>query len=595
MLIVCSLVLVAIVLTMGVALVAPGMELKLVNFCVNEELRQLQPGDYDMLYKSHLNTIVALIRSDVQVKSKDEEDRSLKPFPASYTQALHTIDDILAHLDSQNHKLLSSCKLIRKKEGLPRDLPGLEHSRFMTRDIIEIKRRTERVLSEILLLMMSHRICMEMNHDADLLHFVKPVLELVSAQDRHMALITLCKGLLAPNYPSSTATDVSSLIRNPRPSLLSSYRECMQLTGRSQLSINARLLFPLFATCLRCHTYVNQGGVSETVRALYLPEDLRVSQFLARCMELDESASSLSPAVLPGAIGDMLLSLHRWINDLIALHFINTNINSQQLPDEIQRNTVAMEIFSTLPALSEGRKRDRDAYFACMAELGRFVDIIVSLIDTPHHLAGLLRDVRVVMATTSTMRSLSDSSRLKNKLQWRLGVLQREKISALKISPRGTKNEVPESALWPTTSFRPKGSRYVARKVVKVTDPLISSNSNSERGIVSPSSEGSPASPMKEVDAHFLELLSDTLKVDLSQVYKSEVLVEIEHVLTSWRRPQLLLGTHIHLSDECEVIRVSFFRLLPHTRLFTGGAEHLSPVSPRTFRCEQRDGGGGAL
>ena len=88
---------------------------------------------------------------------------------------------------------------------------------------------------------------------------------------------------------SCVTLDVSGLLRKPYPSLLSSYRQCMESLGLSQLNVNARLLFPIAVSCLRCKAYTDRGGVKDTsTTASSVAEDLRFIRFVRRCSELSE-------------------------------------------------------------------------------------------------------------------------------------------------------------------------------------------------------------------------------------------------------------------------------------------------------------------
>jgi hypothetical protein len=208
-------------------------------------------------------------------------------------------------------------KLIRKKDKLPRVTEELKQLVLPARDVVELKRRTERVLSLVLLALLSHRLCLEQHLDEDFSYFSRPLLESAAVQDVHWAFLVLSKGVLAPNYePAASSMDVQTLVRRPYPTLLSSYRQGMAAAGQSQFSRSFRMLFPLASTCLRCRSIL--AGTSTTLTAAVgthlLLEDQQLCEFATWLFKAE------GDAVLGSTADELLTSIHRLVNSV----FYNT-------------------------------------------------------------------------------------------------------------------------------------------------------------------------------------------------------------------------------------------------------------------------------
>lgn len=219
---------------------------------------------------------------------------------------------------------------------------------------------------------------------------------------------------------------------------------------------------------------------------------------------------------------------------MISLHLIDSNkhLVSPTLPEEIRKNSLAMEILCTSSVWSEGYKRDRDDYFSCMAELGGYLDAMLSISEQEDsNIMVLTKSIRVIIATTIAVRALPDSHRLKTKLQWRLRAL--EHFSSASEGPSFSRNRAHisqdlETKLWPEVK------KVSASKVnqIKSQYPKVALDAS----IVTPNS-----TTISEINLHFFEILADMLKTDVSNLIQSEVKEEIDYIFSSWRRPHLLL------------------------------------------------------
>ena len=275
---------------------------RLINTCL-DDLHPISSKDtQSYLYKSHMNAVFNLIRSDVQNKT---EFRGVSPYPSDYLDTLREIYSTTSRLESLSHPILPLVKIIIKKEGLPKDIGHLREVQVPSRDIVEIKRKVERAFSMILLSLVSYRLSLASTIDRDFIFFAKPLLELVPVQDRHFAFLLFCKGLFAPNFALNHSNkDVQAFLRSPYPSLLNSYRLSMESIPISQISVYARLLFPFAVTSLRCHSYLKRSKVFVEEKN-YLPEDLRVMRFFATCKRF-ESENTSNRSLLP-CKGDEIL------------------------------------------------------------------------------------------------------------------------------------------------------------------------------------------------------------------------------------------------------------------------------------------------
>ena len=281
---------------------------RLVNTCLDDLCSVTAKETQSYLYKSHMNAVFNLIRSDVQNKS---ETRSISAHPVDYLDILREIYSISARLESSNHPILPLIKLIIKKDGLPKDVGHLRNALSPTRDIIEIKRKVERSLSMILLALLSYRTCKASSIEDDFIFFAKPLLELVPVQDRHFAFLLFCKGLFAPNYIlGSDGKDVHSFLRSPYPSILRAYKSSMESEGIPQINVYGRLLYPLAAISLRCHSYLRRSEVFVEEERAYLPDDLRVMRFFSTCRRLEKQAK-LDRSIVPFKVDEILYLVFR--------------------------------------------------------------------------------------------------------------------------------------------------------------------------------------------------------------------------------------------------------------------------------------------
>ena len=140
---------------------------KQANRCDFERLSSLLlldgPENPSTASQLHLNTILALVKSDVQDRENDYSG-NLEPLPDLYKKMIgfieSTIDFLRSSDEAEKRSVGSILRLIEKKEGLSTIRRRCrERPQMIARDIVEAKRKIERAFSEIMLFIVSYRSC----------------------------------------------------------------------------------------------------------------------------------------------------------------------------------------------------------------------------------------------------------------------------------------------------------------------------------------------------------------------------------------------------------------------------------------------------
>jgi hypothetical protein len=199
----------------------------------------------------------------------------------------------------------------------------------------------------------------------------------------------------------------------------------MKALNMTQTSVGGRVLFPYAASALR--TYYEFEKTSKDDRRVQVAEgepfygsDLRLCYFIKILGEIDRNAEMNKTQRERGS--SILYDLKRWLVDLIAGHFITEEASmlaSADLPLEIRRNTVAMELLCSEQALSASKKRDRNSMVVLFVQLGHHMDRIMSIVESAlsqeHPLMStddlIISSIRRYMATVSIVRSLPPTDR----------------------------------------------------------------------------------------------------------------------------------------------------------------------------------------
>lgn len=168
----------------------------------------VNPFDAMQAARIHMDIIFQLVRSDVQYRNEDDGSET-HAFPASYYTALSFITNTLSLLKESEHPLYSSANMIAKKESLTQ-LARLVRTVVMTnrlmssREIVEAKRKIERVLSQLMILSIGYRSCSAMKTAGiNCIHFHLPHV--------HILLLFLSRYvcILAATYPCNVIITAS--------------------------------------------------------------------------------------------------------------------------------------------------------------------------------------------------------------------------------------------------------------------------------------------------------------------------------------------------------------------------------------------------
>ena len=241
----------------------------------------------------HLDLILTLVKSDVQNRDDDDGSES-HVFPQSYIDALAFIVDQTASLKEEGSPLFASANMISKKEGLSqviRSVKSVKKQLMSSREIVEVKRKTERVLSQLMTLTIAYRCCVQSGTANDFIFFTKALLEKTPIHDRHFALLLFGRGLLAPPYSKANSytregaireplIDVNSVIRDPVLGLSLSFKKSMAQLGVSQPSVSARILYPFAAAAMRAFNSESKPASGNKKDADWFSNDVSESQDL---------------------------------------------------------------------------------------------------------------------------------------------------------------------------------------------------------------------------------------------------------------------------------------------------------------------------
>ena len=224
-------------------------------------------------------------------------------------------------------------------------------------------------------------------------------------QDKHFALLVFCRGILVPTYIQYTRTvtdrekeieDCQSFVAAPFLSLKASFERYMSINGIRQPSVSSKLLYPIAVIALRtfrllsdetaCTDPATPHGTPNpsysSYDLVYMEDESKLCSMLAYCMTLDREAQKRNGIANMGDI--LLASICRWMHDLTAFYFVNEGdfqLKLEILPDEVKRNTVAMELASTSSAWVIGKKRAKRGYMTHSAAMGRMLSLLIATFE----------------------------------------------------------------------------------------------------------------------------------------------------------------------------------------------------------------------
>ena len=322
----------------------------LVDFDV---LLQSDDSDAQIASRLHLETIISLVKSDVQNRDDDDGSES-HTFPQSYLTALSFIVDHTVALKEKKSPLFAAANMISKKEGLSqviKSVKSVKKQLMSSREIVEVKRKTERVLSQLMTLSIAYKSSLLCGTDKDFLYFAKALLEKTPIHDRHFALLLFSRGLLSPPYvrPNSNSgvggrealVDVSAVMRQPALPLSQSFKKSMAYLGVAQPSVSARILYPFAAAAMRAFSAETnsrpvgkrdddwfsseseENDSSKDKRAVdgVSAADLKLCRLLLACINEDAQAARMRAMV--GSGDEVLSTLRRFFLNATFLLFIH--------------------------------------------------------------------------------------------------------------------------------------------------------------------------------------------------------------------------------------------------------------------------------
>lgn len=424
-----------------------------------------QPCDVYVASTKHLKSFIKLVKSDEFQKFPSdlrnesntttdfiEDDEVIEPIeksllPSSYIQTLLFLNNILLLTEKSNNlksnEINKILKLIAKEDGFRTMLMAFNDVtnslkdrfyydvnlpdeklwqntnalatdisstlKFPSRDIVEMKRKIERIYSSILLVIISYRISIDRKIDQDFIYFLKTLIDCTPSLDRHFALLLYCRGIFpAPsrynskskaskktdifgdviksNDDTESTIDFQTTVEDPFPRLCQSYKAATREISTYQPSKACRIIFPYMASISRMYDVLLTSVQTASLLSdhppnedkKYTSSDAAIFHFFQVCTDIDRHSKD-SNGVTDQA-DDMLSALHRWICDMTSLHFIrDTDEEFSLLPEIVKKNTIAMELLSTHKTFVEGRQKEIDAYTTFMCQIGKILRIILTL------------------------------------------------------------------------------------------------------------------------------------------------------------------------------------------------------------------------
>jgi hypothetical protein len=192
-----------------------------VEDALDEFHRTLGASPFDAMRAArlHLDVVLQLVRSDVQDRESDDGSE-VHLFPPTYWAAIEYVSTTVAMMKDSGHPLHAAANMVAKKEGLPQVSrtvrTAMNARRLMSaREIVEVKRKVERTLSQLMTLSIGYRSCVAGGEEKDFVYFAKALLEKAPNHDRHFALLLFVRGIFAPPYaarrpPASASASASA-------------------------------------------------------------------------------------------------------------------------------------------------------------------------------------------------------------------------------------------------------------------------------------------------------------------------------------------------------------------------------------------------
>ena len=334
---------------------------------------------------------------------------------------------------------------------------------------------------------------------------------------------------------------------------------------------------------------------------------------------------------------DLLLSLRRWLCDVSALLLINADVTRETaLPDEIRKNTVAMELILTEKTFCEGKKKDREAFVLHLAEVGRGLDVAISSMTAAtreessalmsmklkYGKLNMITCVKVVMSVYSAYQWLPQSNKLKRRIQKRLGLqdisidlfskyVRSASVGESAPGKVATKNRLEQEDEFLFPSSNQSYTHALSSRRVSSPSPIRSVSDNSlwgweekkhgRTGYTRSGREYRAKRPLALVDRNprrlmqefsvFLrevicEFLLDNVAKDTKKLMvneNSKFREEVIYVYSTWRSPHLLLDYYRMHSSSPDILRV-YGKKHTHVYIFIFNMNFPTSSCTRGFR-----------
>lgn len=509
-----------------------------------------------LLNRIHLDTVLSLVRTDVQDREVNDVIISIPP---TYISTIRWMFDTIISIRTAPtplNQMYITAKRVLKKEGFNVIIKSIEIDPdfiMSQRDVVEIKRKTERCLSELMMLIIAFRSHnLDAGESSDVIFFSKMVLEHISFLDKHFNLLLLCRGVLQrPSARLAGETDFRA------DSFRIRFQRAMIALNCDRPSVASRTGFPFFTYYLECY-YQNMQPTCSLFEV-----DLKVCRLLLLCQRFDEEEDLRNG--LMGVGNDVLQSLRRWLNDLMAFGLINLDGEDEPehfsvsgFPEELRRNTVAMELLMARKLLSDdGSSDSQTAFSGQAATVGSYVHLLITLVersvvsqaDEQEESRGpvsVITDMKRLMAVGSYIEALSDSSASKRSLKQHLWV--GEDGSGAMAAKSSNDDD-----LWGPTSRRSGGRATRRIRPTGDDDLWAPSKADLRRRAKSPESVVSDLRSMSLSDklTNSLYLVVSELLEEPSVLSNTAIQREIDDTFQTWRRPHLLLDyLRMHAGSE---------------------------------------------
>ena len=512
--------------------------------------------DYETAQNLHLQILLTLVKSDTQDR-EIEQSLTLIRFPNSYIIALEFIQLILKKLKSDNSTLFPAASLIYKKEGLKSTSKSIVSMKdgsktMIPYEIVSVKRKTERCLSLLFTLLITFRSCQYIDSHSshpttvfvdNFLYFSKIILEKLPMHEKHLSFLTYCRGVIVGNFNEKRNNllrkmhgGVNKIHQNQinESNMKRAYLDSFNNVGMSQPSALLRLVYPLLYTAYTI--YVRDTNDDDVFDSNAEHPCNTLAPWLKRLIESDRGGTD-SSSVIEGTAENVLHSINKLFNSILALHFINDYSHPDTLSKAVRENTIAMEVLCTHKAFCEAYYSD--SYTAVLRDIGAYINLMIKLQDQPSAFVINTKKVIAIIDVCGRSNSLKylqplldvapkqflpQADRTDDNIFVDLITKKRHR------KDKPTADPLDDSLFWvdgKVNKVAPRGLGTKLQRPTKLTTPVISSLQSN-----------SPVS----IDKVLLRLVAMVVGVETKVILGNpSAIFEIFDTFTTWRKPQLLL------------------------------------------------------